>query len=75
MVVFKVGDSHSSSRCSEVGASKLEVEMAPAFEVVKILGDDPLAKARSEEAVGYGFGSEDLRRGGEELPEKFQDKD
>ena len=75
MVVFKVGDSHRSSRGSEVGASKLKVEMEPTFAVVEILGDDPLTRAQGQEAVGSSFGSEDLRGGGEELPEKSQDRE
>ena len=56
-----MGDSQRSSRGSKVGTSELKVEMKPAFKVVKILGDDPLARARSEKAVSSRFHSEDLR--------------
>ena len=75
MVVFEVGDSHRCCRGSEIDASKFEVKMKPTFEIVKIFGSDPLTRARSEEAVGSGFGGKDLRRGRDKLPEKTQDRE
>jgi hypothetical protein len=49
--------------------------MVPAFEVKQIFRGDPMARTRSEKAVGSGFGGEDFGGGGDELPEEPQDRE
>jgi hypothetical protein len=70
LVIFELSNPQSGSGRSEVDASEFEVKMEPTFEVVKIFRGNPLARTRSKKAVSSGFGSEDFRGGGDELPEE-----